>query len=95
MTEDYVQTPQLRSPLVAGDGPLAKVPAPAAFLVVLALFVLGVLVGGAGGALLLGFLAMGLVVLLAGTWHLLSRSDRVLRVGLLAIVIGLAIVQLW
>lgn len=85
---------QLKSPLVAGEGPLSKVPAPAAFLVVLAVFTLGVVVGGIGGALLLGFLAFGMLVMLAGCWEVLSRSDRVLRIGVLALVVGIAVAQL-
>ncbi|GAA3459152.1 hypothetical protein ACFFSW_08785 [Saccharothrix longispora] len=77
--------------LIPGAGPLARVPAPAAFLLVLVLFGLGVWLRGAVGAALLGVLAAGVAVLLAVTWPLLAPSGRVLRVLVLAVLVLIAV----
>ncbi|MFE2755886.1 DUF6703 family protein [Actinosynnema sp. NPDC059335] len=77
--------------LIPGAGPLSRVPAPAAFLVVLALFGLGVWLGGAVGALLLGVLAAGVAVLLATTWPLLTPGARVLRLLVLGVLVLIAV----
>jgi hypothetical protein len=73
--------------LIPGSGPLARVPAPAVFLLVLLLFGLGVWLQGAVGALLLGVLALGVAALLATTWPLLTPGARVLRVFVLALLV--------
>ncbi|WP_447006242.1 hypothetical protein ACRAKI_07070 [Saccharothrix isguenensis] len=73
--------------LIPGSGPLARVPAPAVFLLVLTLFGLGVWLQGAIGALLLGVLALGVAAMLAVTWPLLTPSARVLRVLVLALLV--------
>ncbi|MCC8244852.1 DUF6703 family protein [Saccharothrix luteola] len=73
--------------LIPGAGPLSRVPAPAAFLLVLALFVAGVWLQGTVGALLLGLLALGVAALLATTWPLLTPSARVLRLLVLAVLV--------
>jgi hypothetical protein len=80
-----------RAPLIAGAGPLAKVPPAAAFAVVIVLFGLAVWLRGPVGAGLLGLLGVGLLVLLAATWQALGTADRVLRVLVLAIVAAVAI----
>lgn len=84
-----------RTPLLPGDGPLAKIKPPVAFVGVLAIFVTGVLAGGGIGALLLGLLAAGVVVLLATTWPLLSTHERLLRVAALAALIAVGASLLW
>jgi hypothetical protein len=81
----------MRAQLLAGDGPLARVPPLVAFLVVAALFAVGVLVGGATGALLLGILAAGVAVLLAATWPVLAPGQRVGRVLVLLVLVAVAI----
>lgn len=73
--------------LIPGAGPLSRVPAPAAFLVVLAVFVLGVWLQGTVGALLLCLLALGVAALLATTWPLLTPSARVLRLLVLGVLV--------
>ncbi|QFZ17309.1 hypothetical protein [Saccharothrix syringae] len=73
--------------LIPGAGPLARVPAPAVFLLVLALFALGVWLRGPVGAVLLGVLALGVAALLATTWRLLAPSARVLRLLVLAVLV--------
>jgi hypothetical protein len=80
-----------RAPLVAGAGPLARVPPAVAFGVVVVVFGLAVWVRGAAGAVLLGALGVGLVVLLAVTWQALRPADRVLRVIVVLILAAVAI----
>ncbi|MFC6090593.1 hypothetical protein [Saccharothrix lopnurensis] len=77
--------------LIPGSGPLARVPAPAVFLLVLLLFGLGVWLRGAVGAALLGVLALGGGVLLATTWRFLDPRGRVLRVLVLGVVVFIAV----
>lgn len=80
-----------RAPLVAGSGPLAKVPPAAAFLVVLVVFGLAIWLHGVVGAVLLGVLGLGVLALLAATWRVLKPADRVLRVIVVLILAGVAI----
>jgi hypothetical protein len=61
------------------------------FLLVAAVFVVGILIGGGLGALLLGLLAAGIAVLLAVTWQALSPSERVGRVFVLAVLAAVAV----
>jgi hypothetical protein len=84
----------MRNPLLAGNGPLAKVSPILAFVVVLGLFVAGVLVKGVIGAALLGLLALGVATLLVGAWKVLKPSDRVLRVVVLLMLVTVAITVL-
>ncbi|MEJ2866655.1 hypothetical protein WCD74_02690 [Actinomycetospora sp. OC33-EN08] len=85
----------LRRPLLPGTGPLAGVSPVLVFLVVAVLFAVGVIVGGTGGALLLGLLAAGVAALLATTWGRLSPPERLARtvvlVVLVAVTIGVAL----
>lgn len=83
-----------RVPLLAGDGPLARVPPVAAFAVVIGLFAVAVVVRGALGALLLGVLAVGVGVLLAATWRVLAPPARAGRVVVLAVLVGIALSML-
>jgi hypothetical protein len=80
-----------RAPLVAGNGPLAKVPPVGAFLGVIVVFGIGVWVKGVVGATLLGLLGVGVLALLAVTWPALRRADRVLRVVVVLILAGVAV----
>jgi chromate transport protein ChrA len=84
----------MRAPLLAGNGPLARVRPILVFVVVIALFATGVLVSGVVGAIVLGVLAAAVAVLLATTWRALSSSDRVMRVVVLGILVAVAIMQL-
>ncbi|AHH95085.1 hypothetical protein GCM10010174_56510 [Kutzneria viridogrisea] len=81
----------LKAPLLPGSGPLSKVPPAAVFLLVLALFIAGVVVRGPIGAALLGVLALLVLGLLGATWRVLSAADRVLRVVVLLVLIGVAV----
>jgi hypothetical protein len=83
-----------RTPLLAGNGPLAKVPPVAAFAVVVALFVVAIVVRGAAGAAVLGVLALAVGVLLAATWRVLPAPARAGRVLVLAVLVGIAVSML-
>jgi hypothetical protein len=83
----------MRAPLLAGEGPLAKARPVVAFLVVIGLFGAGVAISGVVGALLLGVLALGVAVLLAATWRALTPTDRVMRVVVLGMLVAVAIIQ--
>jgi len=80
-----------KAKLIEGNGPLARMTPLAAFLLVAVVFVVGILVGGAVGALVLGALAAGIAVLLAVTWRALSPSERVGRVFILAVLAAVAV----
>jgi len=80
-----------RAPMVAGNGPLGKVPPLAAFLAVLVVFGVAVWLRGVVGAVLLGVLGVGVLTLLAVTWQTLKPADRVLRVVVILILAGVAI----
>lgn len=80
-----------KAKLIEGNGPLARMTPLAAFLLVTVVFVVGILVGGAIGALVLGALAAGIAVLLAVTWRALSPSERVGRVFILAVLVAVAV----
>jgi hypothetical protein len=81
----------MKAKLLDGDGPLSRVPPVAVFLLVTAVFVVGILVGGATGALLLGVLVAGIAVLLAVTWNALSPGERAGRVFILAVLVAVAV----
>ncbi|MGH3762880.1 DUF6703 family protein [Actinophytocola sp.] len=81
----------MRAPLLSGNGPLARVPPLAVFLVVAAVFAIGVIVGGETGALLLGLLAAGVAVLLAATWQVLAPVERAGRVLVLVVLVAVTI----
>lgn len=66
-----------------GDGPLSRVSPGLAFVAVAALFGVAVWVRGPLGGILLGILALGVLVLLVGTWTRLRPAERLLRVVVL------------
>ncbi len=80
-----------RAKLIEGEGPLSRVPPVAVFLVVAAVFVVGVVVGGPVGALLLGVLAAAVAVLLAVTWGAMTPAQRMGRVLVLAVLVAVAV----
>jgi hypothetical protein len=83
-----------RAPLVAGSGPLSRVPPAVAFLAVIVIFALAVWLRGGVGAALLGLLGAGVLALLAVTWQALRPAERVLRVVVVLILAGVAITLL-
>lgn len=80
-----------RAPLIAGNGPLSKVPPAAAFLLVAVVFGVGVLAGGTIGATLLGLLAVGVAALLIGAWRALGPAERAMRIGVLLVLVAVAV----
>lgn len=80
-----------RRPLLPGSGPLAGVPAPLAFGVVVLLFAAGVIVGGLLGAVLLAVLALGIAGLLAATWPQLTPPERLGRVLVLVVLVAVTV----
>lgn len=81
----------LKAKLIDGEGPLARIPPLAVFLLVAAVFVVGVVVRGPLGALLLGLLAAGVALMLAATWGALASSQRFGRVLILGVLIAVAL----
>ncbi|GGS41343.1 MULTISPECIES: DUF6703 family protein [Actinokineospora] len=81
----------MRTPLLPGRGPLAKVPPIAAFLLVIGLFAAGVLIKGPLGAALLLTLAVAVAALLAATWGVLGPAQRAGRVLVVGVVVAIAI----
>ncbi|HEY0497527.1 MAG TPA: hypothetical protein VGD48_17405 [Kutzneria sp.] len=81
----------LKTPLVPGTGPLARVPTAAVFGLVLVLFVVGVVVRGPVGAGLLGALALVVLGLLGATWRVLSTADRGLRIVVIVILVAVLV----
>jgi hypothetical protein len=81
----------MKAKLIEGEGPLSRVPPFAVFLLVAAVFVVSILIGGGVGALLLGALAVGVAVLLAVTWQALSPGERAGRVFVLAVLVAVAV----
>lgn len=81
----------MRAQLLSGSGPLARVPPLAAFVIVAAVFALGVVIGGGTGAALLGLLAAGVAVLLATTWPVLEPGQRTGRALVLVVLVAVAI----
>lgn len=80
-----------RAPIIAGDGPLKKVPPVAAFFGVLVVFGIAIWLRGVVGAVLLGVLGLGVLGMLAATWQTLRPADRVLRVIVVVILAGVAV----
>lgn len=81
----------MKAKLISGDGPLSRVPPVAVFAVVAAVFAVGVIVGGAVGAVLLGVLAAGVALMLAATWEALAPGQRAGRLLVLALLIIIAV----
>jgi hypothetical protein len=80
-----------RIPLLAGDGPLAKVPPVAAFALVIGLFLVAVVVRGILGAVLLALLAAGVGALLVTTWPVLTPPARTGRLLILGSLVAIAV----
>ncbi|AUS80072.1 hypothetical protein C1701_18960 [Actinoalloteichus sp. AHMU CJ021] len=68
------------------EGPLSRVPPAAAFVGVLAVFLIGVWVGGPLGAALLSVLLLFVLGLIVTRWHQLRPAERVGRVLVVAVL---------
>jgi hypothetical protein len=80
--------------LIAGDGPLAKVPPVAAFALVIGLFLIAVLVRGILGGVLLGLLAVGVGALLTATWRAITPPARTGRLLILGALVAIAVAMI-
>lgn len=79
--------------LIAGSGPLSRVPPAVALLVVAALFAAGVIIGGITGAILLGLLVLGVALLIVATWAQRTPGERTGRIGILLLLIAITIAR--
>lgn len=73
---------------------LSRVPAVLPFLVMLALMLVGIFVGGPVGTALLAVPLLFLSWLLFLTWPHLSLAERVMRSAVLLLVVGIAVTQI-
>ena len=73
---------------------VARLPRAVPFLVLLALLVAGVVVGGPLGAVLIGLVALVVAWLLALAWPALTGVERLGRVAVLLLAVALFAVQL-
>jgi hypothetical protein len=72
---------------------LTRIPPTAAFVLVLAVLLAGLLLPGIVGAALLTLLGLGLVGLTAVTWRVQPPATRVLRVIILALLFAAALAK--
>ena len=73
---------------------VARLPRAVPFLVLLALLVAGVVVGGPLGAVLIGLVALVVAWLLVLAWPALTGVERLGRVAVLLLAVALCAVQL-
>jgi O-antigen ligase len=73
---------------------LSSLPRLVPFLILLALLISGMLIGGLGGFVLMGLAALFVGWVLYLSWPLLNRSERIMRFAVLLLAIALAVVQL-
>lgn len=62
-------------------------------LAALALAIIGLVLGGWAGAVLVFAIAGGIAATLAGSWPRLSLNDRLMRVAVTVLLVGLALVR--
>jgi hypothetical protein len=74
---------------------LSSLPPFAPFLVLLALLVGGVLIGGPLGFVLMGVAAVFVGWVLYLSWPRLSSSERIMRSAVLLLAVAMAVVQLF
>jgi hypothetical protein len=74
---------------------LSRLPRLVPFLILLALLVGGVLIGGPAGFVLMALAAAFVAWVLYLSWPALSSSERIMRLAVLLIAVALAVVQLF
>jgi len=74
---------------------LSRLPRLVPFLIMLALLVGGVLIGGPGGFVLMALAVIFVAWVLYLSWPALSSSERIMRLAVLLIAVALAVVQLF
>jgi hypothetical protein len=73
---------------------LARLNRTAVFTVTLAVFLIGLIIGGVLGGLILLILAAGVAALTASTWPVQSTSTRVLRATVLVLLVITAVITM-
>ncbi|HEY5471967.1 MAG TPA: DUF6703 family protein, partial [Candidatus Limnocylindrales bacterium] len=73
---------------------LSRLPRLVPFLILLALLVAGVLIGGKVGFVLMGLAAIFVAWVLYLSWPRLSGSERIMRLAVLLLAVAMAVVQL-
>jgi hypothetical protein len=74
---------------------LSHLPRAVPFLVLLALFSVGALIGGSVGFVLMGLAAVFVGWILYLSWPRLSASERIMRLAVFLLAIALSVVQLF
>ncbi len=74
---------------------LSQLPRLLPFLVLLALLVGGVLIGGPTGFVLMGLAALFVAWVLYLSWPRLTGSERIMRLAVLLLAVAMAVVQLF
>jgi len=74
---------------------LSQLPRLVPFLILLALLVGGVLIGGPAGFVLMALAAVFVAWVLYLSWPALSSSERIMRLAVLLVAVALAVVQLF
>ena len=74
---------------------LSRLPRLVPFLILIALLVGGMLIGGPTGFVLMAVAAVFVAWVLYLSWPALSSSERIMRLAVLLIAVALAVVQLF
>ena len=74
---------------------LSQLPRLVPFLILIALLVGGMLIGGPAGFVLMALAAVFVAWVLYLSWPALSSSERIMRLAVLLVAVALAVVQLF
>ena len=74
---------------------LTRLPRLVPFLIMVALLVGGMLIGGPAGFVLMALAAVFVAWVLYLSWPALSSSERIMRLAVLLVAVALAVVQLF
>jgi hypothetical protein len=74
---------------------ISQMPRMAPFLVLLALLVVGVLIGGVPGFVLMALAALFIGWVLYLSWPQLSGSERIMRLAVLLLAVAMAVTRLF
>ena len=74
---------------------ISSLPKALPFLLMLALLVAGVLIGGPAGFVLMGLAAVFVGWVLYLSWPRLTGSERIMRLAVLLLAVAMAVVQLF
>jgi hypothetical protein len=74
---------------------LSRLPRPVPFVILLALLVAGVLIGGVTGFILMTLGAVFIAWVLYLSWPQLSGSERIMRLAVLLLAVAMAVTRLF